>query len=317
MRRILVTGATGQIGSELTPALRQRYGAEQVVAVGHRNMPTESLRSGGPYAACDARDNTALAEIVQKFNINTIYHLAALLSVAAEKDPQLAWDVNMNGLQNVLEIARSHGCGVFHPSSIAAFGPDTPPINTPQVTIQRPNTMYGISKVAAELLCDYYYTRYRVDTRGVRYPGLISHIALPGGGTTDYAVEIFYAALRKRKYTCPLKPDTRLDMMYMPDAIQAAMRIMEADSTKLLHRNAYNITAMSFSPMELAAAIKKKIPEFTINYEVDPIHQAIADSWPDNMNDSAARSQWGWASQYDLERMTSDMLARLAAKLTA
>ena len=317
MKRILLTGATGQIGSELTPALRQRYGAEQVVAVGHHKKPGEQFRSEGPYVTCDVRDKAALAEIVRQFKIDTIYHLAALLSAAAEKAPQLAWDVNISGLLNVLEIARRHGCAVFHPSSIGAFGPGTPRNHTPQVTIQRPDTIYGVSKVTGELLCDYYYQRYGVDARGVRYPGLISHTTLPGGGTTDYAVEIFYAALTDKRYTCYLEPTTRLDMMYMPDAIRAAIALMEADPARLLHRNAYNITAMSFTPAELAAAIRKHIADFEISYEVDPVRQAIADSWPDRLDDSAARSQWDWSPRYDLAGMTEDMLAKLTKKLAA
>ncbi|MCK4839394.1 MAG: L-threonine 3-dehydrogenase [Desulfobulbaceae bacterium] len=317
MKRILITGATGQIGTELTPALRQRYGTEQVVAVGHKKEPAAQVRSGGPYVNCDVRDKIALAELVRHYKIDTIYHLAALLSATGEKEPQLAWDVNITGLFNVLEVARLHGCAVFHPSSIGAFGPDTPHDHTPQVTIQRPDTMYGVSKVTGELLCDYYFRRYGVDTRGVRYPGLISHTALPGGGTTDYAVEIFYAALGDQQYTCYLEPTTRLDMMYMPDAIRAAITIMAADPAQLQHRNAYNITAMSFTPAELAAAIRKHIGDFKISYEVDPIRQAIADSWPDQLDDSAARSQWDWAPSYDLERMTEDMLTRLGKKLRA
>ncbi len=317
MKRILITGATGQIGTELTPALRQRYGAEQVVAVGHQKEPTTQFLSGGPYVNCDVRDKIALAELVRHYKIDTIYHLAALLSATAEQEPQLAWDVNINGLFNVLEIGRLHSCAVFHPSSIGAFGPDTPHDRTPQVTIQRPVTMYGVSKVTGELLCDYYYRRYGLDTRGLRYPGLISHTALPGHGTTDYAVEIFYAALRDKRYTCYLEPTTRLDMMYMPDAIRAAITIMETDPTRLQHRNAYNITAMSFTPAELAAAIGKHIGDFKISYEVDPIRQAIADSWPDQLDDSAARSQWEWAPRFELGGMTEDMLTRLGEKLSA
>ncbi|MEN8134621.1 MAG: NAD-dependent epimerase/dehydratase family protein [Thermodesulfobacteriota bacterium] len=315
MERILITGATGQIGTELTPALRQCYGAEQVVAVGHTKEPAAQFRSDGPYVSCDVRDKTALAELVRHHQIDTIYHLAALLSATAEKEPQLAWEVNITGLLNVLEVARLHGCAIFHPSSIGAFGPDTPRDHTPQMTIQRPETMYGVSKVTGELLCDYYYRRYGLDARGVRYPGLISHTALPGGGTTDYAVEIFYAALRDRQYTCYLEPTTRLDMMYMPDAIRAAIAIMAADPTRLRHRNAYNITAMSLTPAELAAAIRKHLADFEISYEVDPIRQTIADSWPDQLDDSAARSQWDWAPRYDLDGMTEDMLARLSEKL--
>jgi nucleoside-diphosphate-sugar epimerase len=316
VKKILVTGSTGQIGSELTPALRARYGAEMVVAAGHRTEPGESLRAAGPYVAFDIRDRAALDQVISTYEIGTIYHLAALLSALAEERPQQAWDVNINGLLNVLETARLHGCRVFHPSSIGAFGPSTPRDRTPQETIQRPATMYGITKVTGELLGDYYAARYGVDCRGVRYPGLISSGKLPGGGTTDYAVEMFYAALRDRKYTCYLTPDTRLDMMYMPDAIRAAMELMETDSTRLSHRNAFNVTAMSLTPTELHAAISRHLPGFAIQYRVDPVRQAIADSWPHSMDDSAARSQWGWRPEYTLETMAADMLSRLAGKLS-
>jgi nucleoside-diphosphate-sugar epimerase len=315
VKRILITGATGQIGSELTPALRNHYGADNVIAAGHERTPDETVHSAGPYITLDVRDSGALEKAVQHYQIDTIYHLAALLSAVAEQQPQLAWDVNMNGLLAVLEIARLHSCSVFHPSSIGAFGPTTPHHKTPQETLQRPNTMYGVSKVAGELLCDYYFSHYGVDTRGVRYPGLISHETVPGGGTTDYAVNIFYGALSGKRYCCFLAPTTRLDMMYMPDAIRAAIEIMEADPGKLLYRNAYNIAAMSFTPEEIYASIKTHVPDFTIRYEVDPLRQSIADSWPDSMDDSAARDQWQWCPEYDLESMTADMLDRLADKL--
>ena len=315
MKRILVTGATGQIGSELTPALRKQYGADNVIAAGHKRVPAAELYSNGPYISLDVRDSNALEKAVQHHKIDTIYHLAALLSAVAEEQPLVAWDVNMNGVLAVLEVARLHSCAVFHPSSIGAFGPTTPHQKTPQETLQRPNTMYGVSKVAGELLCDYYFTRYGVDTRGVRYPGLISSETLPGGGTTDYAVDIFYGALREKKYCCFLGPDTRLDMMYMDDAVRAAIEIMEAAPDRLLYRNAYNVTAMSFTPEEIAAAIAAHIPDFSIRYEVDPLRQTIADSWPDSMDDSAARDQWQWSPEYDLESMTADMLRRLADKL--
>jgi len=315
VKRILVTGSTGQIGSELTPLLRRRYGAENVIAAGHRTEPTEAFRTAGPYVAFDIRDKNSIDRIIRQYDVGTVYHLSALLSVVAEEQPELAWDVNINGLRNVLDAACSFHCSVFHPSSIGAFGPSTPRDNTPQETIQRPTTIYGITKVTGELLCDYYYERYGVDSRGVRFPGLISHEILPGGGTTDYAVEIFYGALRDRQYTCYLAPDTCLDMMYMPDAIRAAIEIMAADPNRLQHRNAYNITAMSLSPVELARAIKKHLPDFVMHYRVDPVRQAIADSWPNLMDDSAARSQWDWYSEYDLERMVADMLARLSEKI--
>ncbi|MDW7772158.1 MAG: L-threonine 3-dehydrogenase [Desulfobulbaceae bacterium] len=315
MKKILVTGSTGQIGSELTPALRRRYGADRVIAAGHRTEPGDSLRASGPYVAFDIRDKEALEKIVRHEKIGTIYHLSALLSAVAEKQPELAWDVNLKGLLNVLEAGRRYGCRIFHPSSIGAFGPSTPAVNTPQDTIQRPSTMYGITKVSGELLGDYYFLRYGVDCRGVRYPGLISYQTPPGGGTTDYAVDIFYSALREKKYTCYLAAGTRLDMMYMPDAIRAAIELMEADPEKLRHRNAFNVTAMSLTPKELAEAIQKYIPDFIMNYQEDPVRQAIADSWPDSMDDSAARSEWGWYPEYGLEEMAADMLSRLSAKL--
>ncbi|MEJ2536397.1 MAG: NAD-dependent epimerase/dehydratase family protein, partial [Calditrichia bacterium] len=229
--------------------------------------------------------------------------------------PQLAWDVNINGLYNVLELAREFKCAVFTPSSIGAFGPGTPLDNTPQETIQRPNTMYGVTKVAGELLCDYYYKRFKVDTRGLRYPGIISNETLPGGGTTDYAVEIYYEAIKKKKYTCFLKQGTKLDMMYMPDALEGAIKLMETDTSKLKHRNAFNVTAMSFAPEDIYAEIKKHIPDFTMDYKVDPVRQGIADSWPNSMDDSAARKEWGWKPKYNLSEMTKDMLKVLSKKL--
>lgn len=312
MEKILVTGATGQIGSELTIALRSRYGAENVVAAGHSRTPDESLTESGPYCQLDIRDMTALQSVIGEHRIDAIYHLASLLSAEAESKPQLAWEINMNGLLNVLETALRHRCQVFFPSSIGAFGPLTPPENTPQDTIQHPNTMYGITKVSGELLCDYYSKRFGVDTRGVRYPGLISHKTLPHGGTTDYAVHIFYAAIRERRYDCFLKEGTRLDMMYMPDAIKAAIDLMEVDSSRLIHRNGYNITAMSFAPEDIAAAIRKHIPDFVMQYQIDPVRQAIAESWPRHMDDSAARAEWGWKPEYGLEAMVEDMLGKLS-----
>ena len=314
MKRILVIGAGGQIGSELTMELRKRYGSENVIASDKRD-PSEKLVESGPFETLDCTDGNAVKQIVQRYDVDTIYHLAALLSAVAEKKPLLAWNVNMGGLLNVLEVAREHKCAVFFPSSIGAFGPNTPKDNTPQDTIQRPTTIYGITKVSGELLCDYYHQKFDVDTRGVRFPGLISYVTPPGGGTTDYAVEIYYEALKHGKYTCYLKPDTRMDMMYMPDAIKAAIDIMEADPQKLVHRNAFNITAMSFSPREIAKSIKKYIPDFTIEYNVDPVRQAIADSWPNHMDDSAARAEWGWKPNYDLDSMTKDMLEKLSDKL--
>ena len=315
MENILVTGATGQIGSELTLALRQRCGNDQVVAGGRKTKPSEKLLQSGPFELVDCLDAAALNDVVKNYRIDTIYHLAAILSAVAEADPALAWKVNVNGLYNVLEVAREHGCAVFVPSSIGAFGASTPQENTPQDTIQRPSTMYGVTKVAGELLCDYYHRRFGLDTRGVRYPGIISHETPPGGGTTDYAVEIYYQAITHKRYTCYLPAGTYLDMMYMPDAIKAAITLMEADPAKLVHRNAFNVTAMNFDPEMIAASIRTHIPEFILDYEVDPVKAGIAASWPNSMDDSAAREQWGWAPDYDLEAMTGDMLAVLAVKL--
>ncbi len=317
MQRILITGATGQIGSELTLALREKYGTDRVVAAGHRRETDRELAETGPLLSFDIRDGAAIRDAVREYRIDTIYHLASLLSTVAEKNPQLAWAINIDGLRNVLEVAKETGCRVFFPSSIGAFGPETPSVNTPQITIQRPKTLYGITKVAGELLCDYYHRRYGVDTRGLRFPGLISHRTPPGGGTTDYAVEIYYAALQHGSYECFLHANTRLDMMYMPDALDAAVALMEADGAKLRHRNAYNVTAMSFAPDDIAAEIRKMIPAFHMRYAVDPLRQSIAESWPRNMDDSAARSDWGWRPRYDLPAMTRDMLEQLRVKLNA
>ena len=315
MKRILVTGACGQIGSELALALRERYGSEDVVATGHKTRPGEDLLNSGPFQFIDCTNINTIKEVVRKYKVDTIYHLAAMLSAVAEGNPQQAWNVNMNGLYNVLEVAREYNCAVFTPSSIGAFGPTTPGDNTPQDTIQRPNTMYGVTKVAGELLCDYYYKKFGVDTRGVRWPGIISHVTPPGGGTTDYAVEIYYEAIKQHRYTCFLKAGAYLDMMYMPDALRAAIDIMEADPNRLKHRNAFNVTAMSFAPEDIANEIKKHIPDFVMDYDVDSVRQAIADSWPNYMDDSAAREEWGWSPQYDLASMTKDMLEKLSDKL--
>jgi len=317
MPTILVTGALGQIGSELIPALRARYGADTVIATDLKVLPPSGAAALAPYGHLDCTEPHQLHEAVRRYDVGTIYHLAALLSASAEAAPQLAWSVNMSGLYNVLEVAREYGCQVFFPSSIGAFGPTTPREATPQVTVQRPTTIYGVTKVAGELLCDYYALRFGIDTRGLRLPGLISYVAAAGGGTTDYAVEMFYHAVRYGRYTCFLSADTRLDMMYMPDAIAAMMDLMAADSGRLRYRNAYNVTAMSVTPAEIATAIAKQVPSFTVDYEVDPVRQAIADSWPRSLDDSAAHHDWGFAPRYDLEAMTTDMLARLKSKLAA
>lgn len=311
MKKVLITGAVGQIGSELVSALRERYGEAQVVATDIR-MPTDvDLRDAGPFEFLDCLDPNHITRVMQIHDIGTIYHLAAILSAVGETKPSQAWQVNMNGLYNILEAARQYHCALFVPSSIGAFGPTTPLDNTPQDTIQRPDTIYGVTKVAGELLCDYYHKRFGVDTRGVRFPGLISYETEPGGGTTDYAVEIYIEAIKSKKYKCYLKEDTSLDMMYMPDGIRAMVMLMEADESKLKHRNAFNVTAMNFTPAKLAAEIKKHIPDFKIRYEVDPTRQAIADSWPNYMDDSAAREEWGWYPTFDIGSMTIDMLEKL------
>ncbi len=316
MKRILVTGACGQVGTELVPALRGRYGNENVIATGHKTRPDEQLLNSGPFRFIDCLDINSIREIVKEYNVGTIYHLAAILSAVGEANPQLAWNTNIHGLYNVLEIVREYKCAVFTPSSFGVFGPNTPLDNTPQDTIQRPNTIYGVTKVAGELLCDYYYKRFGVDTRGVRWPGIISSVHLPGGGTTDYAVEIYYAAIRQKKYTdCFIKEGTYMDMIYIPDAIKSAIDIMEADPSKLKHRNAFNVTAISCAPEDIAKEIQKHIPDFTIEYNVDPVRQAIAESWPNYMNDSAARAEWGWNPEYNLASMTKDMLKKLSKKL--
>ena len=315
MSKILITGSLGQIGSELANALSERYGTNNVVVSDVRAKTCDDQISDCECAVLDVTDVSQVAELVKKHNIKTIYHLAALLSAVAEAKPQTAWNVNMNGLYNILEVAREFGCAVFTPSSIGAFGLSTPHNRTPQDTIQRPNTMYGVTKVAGELLCDYYHKRFGVDARGLRYPGIISYKTLPGGGTTDYAVEIYYEAIKNKKYTCFLKAGTYLDMMYMPDAINAAITLMDADPKKLIHRNAFNVTAMSIDPEMLAGSILKHIPGFSIDYKIDPVRQGIADSWPNSMDDSAAREEWGWQPKYDLEKMTEDMLTHLKKKL--
>ncbi|WP_416197851.1 MAG: Nucleoside-diphosphate-sugar epimerase [Sporanaerobacter sp.] len=316
MRKILVTGALGQIGSELTMELRKIYGNDNVVASSRRMKEgQEKVIESGPFEIVEVTNAEQIADVVKKHGVNTIVHLAALLSAVGEQKPNQAWNINMNGLYNVLEVAREANCAVFTPSSIAAFGPSTPKDKTPQDTIQRPETMYGVTKVAGELLCDYYYKKFGVDTRGVRFPGLISYETLPGGGTTDYAVHIYYEALKQKKYTSFIKEGTFMDMMYMPDALDAIIGLMEANPDKLIHRNAFNITAMSFAPEDIAAEIKKHIPEFEIDYDVDPVRQAIADSWPNSLDDSAAREEWGWDPKYDLSSMTVDMLEKLKEKL--
>ncbi len=311
----LITGALGQIGAELTVKLRSMYSSDSIIASDVKDDGRRDLIESGPFYKVDCRDGEKIHEIIKKHRIKRIYHLAALLSATAEENPQLAWDINIHSLLTVLEIARIEGCSVFTPSSIGAFGPGAPKDFTPQDTIQRPTSMYGVTKVAGELLCDYYYHKYEVDTRGVRYPGIISNVIYPGGGTTDYAVHIYYEAVKRKKYTCFLRGDTNLDMIYMPDALKAAFEIMEANPEKLRHRNAFNITAMSFCPEEQAGYIRKHIPEFEIDYDIDPVRQALANSWPNSLEDYAARVEWGWEPDYNLDSMTKDMLTILKSKI--
>ncbi len=310
-KKILVTGALGQIGSELVLTLRRKWGEQQVIASDIRMPPGAGSFADG-FAYVDCTNLNQLRDVVRKHDIGAIYHLAALLSAVAEEKPHVAWQVNMDGLYQVLEVAREYGCAVFFPSSIGVFGPGTPRRNTPQDTLLRPTTMYGVTKVAGELLCDYYWSRFGVDTRGVRFPGLISHGAPPGGGTTDYAVEMFHSAVQHRRYRCFLRGDSRLDMMYMPDAIKAVVTLMATPVEKLVHRNAFNVTALNFTPEELAAEIRRHIPDFEVEYRVDPVRQAIADTWPESMDDRVARAEWGWQPDYDLATLTQDMLDHLS-----
>jgi nucleoside-diphosphate-sugar epimerase len=312
MNRILVTGASGQVGTELVPALRGVYGDDAVLASDLKPASADA----GPSMVLDCMDGAAVQAAVRAHRPDTIYHLAAILSATAERDPLRAYDINMTTLRNVLDVARQEGCAVFTPSSIGAFGPGTPKDPAPQDTIQRPTTMYGVTKVAGELLCDYYHDRWQVDTRGLRFPGLISHVAPPGGGTTDWAVDIFHHALRDGAYTCFLDAGTQLDMMYMPDAVRAAIEVMEASAEDLIHRNAFNVTAMQLTPSMLAAAIAAHVPGFRLYVSQERTKQRIADSWPRRIDDSAAHAEWGWSPEWDLERMTADMLRNLSARLT-
>lgn len=315
MKNILVIGGTGQIGSELIMKLRDIYGGSNVVC-GYipAAPPKGELLESGPAAVVDITDSDQIASAVKEHNVDTIYNLAALLSAVAEAKPQLAWAIGVGGLFNTLEVARENNCAVFTPSSIGSFGHSTPHHKTPQDTIQRPDTIYGVTKVSGELLSDYYAKRFGVDTRSVRFPGLISYTTPPGGGTTDYAVDIYYSAAKGEKFSCPLRPGTFMDMMYMPDALRAAVEIMEADPSRLLHRNSFNIASMSFDPEMIYKNIKKYVPDFEMDYELDPLRQKIADSWPDSLDDSCARKEWDWKPEYDLDAMTQDMLANLRKK---
>lgn len=318
MKNVLVIGSTGQIGSELTMELRKRYGNEHIVAgYIHGCEPKGELAESGPSAMADVTDGAAIAEVVRTYQIDTIYNLAALLSVVAENKPRLAWKVGIDGLWNILEVAHEEGCAVFTPSSIGSFGLETPHEMTPQDTIQRPRTIYGVSKVTTELLSDWFHHKYGVDTRSVRFPGIISYVTPPGGGTTDYAVDIYYYAVRGERFICPIKAGTRMDMMYMPDALRAAIELMEANPDRLIHRNGFNVAAMSFDPEMIFNAIKKERPAFEMVYDVDPLKQSIAESWPDQMDDSCARREWDWQHEYNLPAMTKDMLEKLSVKLHA
>ncbi|MBI4722276.1 MAG: NAD-dependent epimerase/dehydratase family protein [Candidatus Stahlbacteria bacterium] len=315
MKKILVTGAVGQIGSELVEELRNKYGNENVVAVGHKTQPTEEMKKAGPFEFANVTDKMAMANLIAKYKIDTIYHMSSILSATGEKNPQLAFEVNISGLYNILELGREYKLErIIIPSSIAAFGLDTPKDNTPNETIMRPSTMYGISKVTGELLGNYYFQRFGLDVRGLRFPGIISYKTLPGGGTTDYSVEIFYEAIKHKKYTCFLREDTVLPMMYMPDCINSTIQLAEAPIDNLKHHCDFNVTAMSFSAGELASAIKKHIPGFEIDYKPD-FRQNIADSWPKSLDDSAAREEWNWQPEYDLIAMVKDMIEKLSAKL--
>ena len=306
MKRILIIGAGGQIGSELTPYLRSIYGKENIVATDVREC--SKLRGDGPFEVLNALDATALASVVARYKIDTIFNLVALLSAVGEKNPQMAWEINMTALLNSLEVGRQHHCAVFTPSSIGAFGPTSPKDGTPQDTIMQPTTIYGVCKVTSEMLSNYYFQRYGLDTRSIRFPGIISNETLPGGGTTDYAVEIYYQAVKGGQFTCPVPNDVYMDMMYMPDALRACVELMEADPAKLIHRNSFNIASMSFTPEIIYAEIKKRLPNFEMVYDVDPVKKAIAESWPNSLDDSCAYNEWGWKAKWDLSSMTDDML---------
>lgn len=316
MKNVLIIGSTGQIGSELTMKLRGIYGGDGIVAGYIKGAePKGELLESGPSAMVDVTDAGQIADAVKKYKIDTIYNLAALLSAVAEAKPQLAWKIGIGGLFNVLEVARECGCAVFTPSSIGSFGDDSPKDKTPQDTFRNPHTMYGVTKVSGELLSDYYFYRFGVDTRSVRFPGLISYVTLPGGGTTDYAVDIYYSAVRGETFECPIAAGTFMDMMYMPDALRAAIEIMEADPAKFKHRNSFNIASMSFDPEIIYAAIRKYIPDFKMIYKMDSLRQKIAESWPNSLDDTCAREEWGWKPEYDLDAMTRDMIARLRERL--
>ena len=307
MKKILIIGAGGQIGSELTTYLRGIYGSRNVVATDVREC--KALGADGPFEVLDALNATSVASVVARHEIDTIFNLVALLSAVGERNPQMAWHVNIGALMNSLEVARQHHCALFTPSSIGAFGPSSPKVRTPQDTVMQPTTIYGICKVTGEMLGNYYHHKYGVDTRSIRFPGIISNVTLPGGGTTDYAVEIYYEAIRSGRYTCAVPHDVYMDMIYMPDVLRACVELMEADPARLRHRNSFNIASMSFTPDIIAAEIRKRIPSFTMDFNIDPVKEEIARSWPDSLDDTCAREEWGWRPEWDLSRMTDDMLA--------
>lgn len=315
MKRILVVGAGGQIGTELVPHLQKNYGEDNVIAA---DLKDEAVQKISQYARCeklDVLDFNAFGELMKKYDIDAIFNLVALLSATGEKNPELAWKINMGALLNSLTLAKEFNAAIFTPSSIGAFGVNTPHDNTPQDTVMRPDTIYGVCKVTGEMLSDYYHSRFGVDARSVRFPGIISNGALPGGGTTDYAVEVFYDIIKNGRYTCPIPENSYMDMLYMPDALNAVTQLMEADPSKLKHRNSFNITCMSFCPKELFAKIKERVPSAEFSYDVDPVKAAIADSWPNKMDDSCAREEWGWDPKWDIDSMVDDMLKAIAAKL--
>ncbi|MDO4228683.1 MAG: NAD-dependent epimerase/dehydratase family protein [Capnocytophaga sp.] len=308
--KVLLTGAGGQLGSELTEALAQKFGSENIVATDVNEKVAEKF-SYCNFEVLDIQDNARLEFLVDSYQITQIYHLAALLSAVGEKNPLFTWELNMNGLLNVLEIARKKKLDkVYWPSSIAAFGVNTPKTNTPQETVTEPNTVYGITKVAGELWCQYYFQKFDVDVRSIRYPGLIGYKSLPGGGTTDYAVDIYHKAIAGEEFSCFLNENSYLPMMYMPDAIKATIDLMDAPKEQVKVRTSYNVSALSFSPKEIYQSILKEIPDFKIKYEPD-FRQKIADSWPDSIDDSAARTDWGWSPNFDLDKMTKDIIANL------
>lgn len=315
MKKILVLGAGGQIGTELVPHLQKNYGYDNVIAADLRPEIVAKLGQNSRAVVMNALEMEAYAKFVKSEGIDTIYNLVALLSATGEKNPQLAWNINMGALLNSLNIAQEYKCSIFTPSSIGAFGENTPHYKTPQDTVMRPNTIYGVCKVAGEMLSDYYHSRFGVDSRSVRFPGIISNGALPGGGTTDYAVEVFYEVAKRGKYTCEVPQDTYMDMLYMPDALEAMTQLMEADPSKLVHRNSFNVTSMSFTPEQLFTEIKKRVPSFTWDYEIDPVKAQISASWPDCLDDTCAREEWGWNPKWGMDAVIDDMLAACRKKV--